>query len=298
MKIFSGSANPSLAQKIAEILTIPLSGVENHIFPDGERRIMLQDDVAGEDVIIVQPTSPPVDSNLVELCLLLDAARISGARQVTAVVPYVGYQRQDHIFRTGEARSLEVVIRIIEASGASAFVGVDFHSIKVPELFHIPVEHLSALPLFAKKIKELSDTYEDSCLVTPDLGGIRRIELLKDLVGDINYVCVQKDRDIVSGKIQVSNIEGDVKKTCFIVDDMISSGGTIVQAINALKKQGAERFFVMATHPVFSEKAPELLQNSLAEKIFVTDSIQVPEEKQFQKLEVLSLASLIAEILE
>lgn len=258
---------------------------------------MLQDDVAEEDVIIVQPTCPPVDSNLVELCLLVDAAKISGARQVAAVVPYLGYQRQDHIFRTGEARSLEVVIRMIEGTGASSFLGVDFHSIKIPELFHIPVEHISALPLFAHQIKELSPDFSGACLVTPDMGGIRRIEMLRELVGDIEYVSVEKDRDIVSGEIKVAEVHGQVKKTCFIVDDMISSGGTIVEAIEALKKKGGEVFYVFATHPVFSEEAPELLEKSDAKKVYVTDSILVSQEKQFQKLEVLSLAPQIAHAL-
>ncbi len=293
MKIFSGSANEPLAQKIAAQIGIRLSTVENHVFPDGERRIKLQDDVVNENVIIVQPTSPPVDSNLIELCFLLDAARRNGARQVTAVVPYLGYQRQDHIFREGEARSLEVVIKMIEGSGASGFLGVDLHSIKIPELFTIGVTHLSALPLFAQKIHEFTDDFSKSCLVTPDMGGIRRIELLKDLVGDIEFVVVEKDRDIVTGDIKVAKVHGTVRKTCFIVDDMISSGKTIAESIASLSNMGAEKFFVMATHAVFSDKAPKLLQDSEAEVVFVTDSIVVPEKKQFKKLEVLPLAPAI-----
>lgn len=298
MKIFSGSANEPLAQKIADHVGIPLSAVENHVFPDGERRIKLQDDVVDENVIIVQPTCPPVDSNLMELCLLLDAARRSGARQVTAVVPYLGYQRQDHIFREGEARSLEVVIKMMETAGASSFIGVDLHSIKIPELFTIPVEHISALPIFAEKIKEFTTDFTDTCLVTPDMGGIRRIELLKDLVGDIEFVSVEKDRDIVSGDIKVAEVHGTVKKTCFIVDDMISSGGTIVECISSLSERGAEKFFVMATHAVFSDKAPQLLEKCSAEVIFVTDTIAIPDAKKFQKLEILSVAPLIAQSLQ
>lgn len=294
MKIFSGSANEPLAQKIAAQLGIALSTVENHVFPDGERRIKLQDDVVDENVIIVQPTCPPVDANQIELCFLLDAARRSGARQVTAVVSYLGYQRQDHIFREGEARSLEVVIKMIENSGASGFLGVDLHSIKIPELFSIGVTHLSALPLFAEKIHELTDDFSTACLVTPDMGGIRRIELLKDLVGDIEFVSVEKDRDIVSGDIKVAKIHGNVKKTCFIVDDMISSGKTIVESIKSLSKSGGERFIVMATHPVFSDKAPKLLEESRAERVFVSDTIQIPEKKRFKKLEIVSIAKTIA----
>jgi ribose-phosphate pyrophosphokinase len=294
MKIFSGSANRPLAEKIAQNMGLPLSEVENHLFPDGERRIMLMEDVVDEDVLICQPTCSPVDSNLLELCLLLDAAKRNGAKNITAVVPYLGYQRQDHIFRTGEARSLEVVVKMIEVSGANCFVGVDLHSIKIPELFSIGVDHLSALSLFAEKVKQIESDLSNACLVTPDMGGIRRIELLKNLLGGIDYVAVEKDRDIVTGKIKVAKVTGEVKDTCFIVDDMISSGGTIVQCVNELFDMGAKKVFVFATHAVFSNKAPGLLEACRAEKIFVTDTIYIPEEKFFKKLEVLSIAPTVA----
>lgn len=298
MKLFSGSANKPLASKIAKVQGISVSPIETHIFPDGERRIKLEEDVVGQDVVIVNPTSPPVDNNLMELCFILDAVTRSGAKSTTAVVPYLGYQRQDHIFRVGEARSLEVVVNMIEGAGATRFIGVDFHSIKIPELFSIPVTHLSAIPLFAEKIKEFSSDFTDVCIVTPDMGGIRRIDLLKEeLGGNIETVAVEKDRDIVTGGIKASGVHGTVKKTCFIVDDMISSGKTIVQCIEELQKLGAEKFFVMATHAVFSSDAPRLLEGSSAELVFVTDSIEVPEDKKFKKLEIMSLAPLIAEAL-
>lgn len=294
MKIFSGQSNKPLAESIAKELGISVSPIELHVFPDGERRIMLEENVTGEDCIVVNPTSPPVDSNLMELCFILDAMKRSGAESVTAVVPYLGYQRQDHIFRIGEARSLEVVINMIEVSGATRFIGVDFHSIKIPELFKVDVTQLSALPLFAAKIKEIEPSLEDSCIVTPDMGGIRRIDILRDELGGVETVSVEKDRDVVSGDIKASGVHGNVKKTCFIVDDMISSGGTIVQCIDELRKAGGERFFVFATHAVFSKEAPQKLQESDAEKVFITDSIEVPVGKQFEKLEVLSLAPEIA----
>ncbi|MBP6913373.1 MAG: ribose-phosphate pyrophosphokinase [Candidatus Levybacteria bacterium] len=294
MKIFSGSANRPLAEKIAHDLGLSLSEVENHLFPDGERRIKLMESVVDEDVLICQPTCPPVDSNLMELCLLLDAAKRSGAKNITAIVPYLGYQRQDHIFRTGEARSLEVVVKMIEASGANCFMGIDLHSIKIPELFSIGVDHLSALPLFAEMIKQIEPDLSNACLVTPDMGGIRRIELLKNLIGSIDYVSVEKDRDIVTGEISVARVTGEVKDTCFIVDDMISSGGTIIQSVNELIDMGAKKVFVMATHAVFSDKAPSLLEDCRAEKIFVTDTIYIPKEKQFKKLEIVSVAPTIA----
>ncbi len=295
MKIFSGNSNIPLAAKIAAELHLELSPIEHHTFPDGERRIKLEVDVAGQDCILINPTSPPVDSNLMELCFIADALKGSGANSITAVVPYLGYQRQDHIFRTGEARSLEVVINMMEVSGISRFIGVDFHSIKIPELFSIEVKHLSALPLFASKINELTSDFDNACLVSPDMGGIRRIELLKNELGlSIETVAVEKNRDTQSGDISATGIHGNVAEICFIMDDMISSGKTLVQCVNELKKQGGEEFYVFATHAVFSHNAQDLLQNSEIKKVYITDSIYIPEDRQFEKLEILSVAPLIS----
>lgn len=298
MKLFSGNSNYPLAENVAKALDVKISPIEHHIFPDGERRIKLEEDVAGEDCVVVNPTSPPVDQNLMELCFIADAMKGSGAHSITAVVPYLGYQRQDHIFRTGEARSLEVVINMMEVSGVTRFIGVDFHSIKIPELFKIEVVHLSALPIFAKKIMELADSLTDVCIVSPDMGGIRRTELLKkELSTEVETVAVEKNRDVKSGEISASGIHGNVKPICFIVDDMISSGKTIAQCIEELKKAGGKTFYVMATHGVFSKDAHVILQDSAAEKIFITDSIFITPEKTFPKLEILSLSSEIAKVL-
>ncbi len=295
MKIFSGNSNLPLAQKIADELRLELSPIEHHTFPDGERRVKLEISVVGEDCVLINPTNPPVDQNLMELCFIADAMKGSGAKSVTAVVPYLGYQRQDHIFRTGEARSLEVVINMIEVSGVTRFIGVDFHSIKIPELFKIDATHLSALPLFAEKIKEITSDFQNSCIVSPDMGGLRRTGLLKDELGvEMEVVAVEKNRDTKSGDISASGIHGNVKDTCFIVDDMISSGKTLIQCMQELKEAGGKKFYIFATHGVFSKDAHETLQNSDAEKVFITDSIEIKPEKQFEKLEILSLAPLIA----
>lgn len=298
MKVFSGSSNKPLAEKIASHLGTSVSPIEMHIFPDGERRVKLEEDVVGQDVVVVNPTSPPVEAHFMELFFILDACVRSGAVSATAVVPYLGYQRQDHVFRTGEARSLEVVIRMIESCGATGFIGLDFHSIKIPELFKIPVTDLSAIPLFAEKIKTLDVDLADAAIVSPDMGGIRRIDMLSEMLGDLPTVQVEKDRDLVTGSVTVAKVHGEIRKTCILLDDMISSGHTINNALNVLQEQGAERFFVFATHPVFSDEAPQILENSLAEKIYVTDSIFIPEEKQFSKLEEISISDLVAKALQ
>jgi ribose-phosphate pyrophosphokinase len=182
----------------------------------------------------------------------------------------------------------------MESLKIDRIIFVDPHTIKIPDMFTIPVSDLSALPVFAKEIERNNWIGDDTVLVTPDMGGIRRIELLKNLLGGIDYVAVEKDRDIVTGKIKVAKVTGEVKDTCFIVDDMISSGGTIVQCVNELFDMGAKKVFVFATHAVFSNKAPGLLEACRAEKIFVTDTIYIPEEKFFKKLEVLSIAPTVA----
>lgn len=295
MKVFSGSANRPLAEKIAQQIGLELSPIELHTFPDGEQRVMLEESVVEEDVVIVQPTGIPTDKNYMELFFIIDAARRNGAKSVTVVIPYIGYQRQDHIFRDGEARSLEVVIRFMEQAGGTRFIAVDTHTVKVPELFIKPFVHVSALPLFARKIKELFVTPADTFLVSPDMGGIRRIKQLSEMLSGMPYAAIEKNRDLKSGNVQAGIIHGKVHKRAIIVDDMISSGGTVKTACDLLKKKGVKEVYVFATHPVFSENAPELLQASLAKKVFVTDTIFVSKFSQFPKLEIISVADLISE---
>jgi len=285
-----------------------------------------------------------------ELFFIVNALKRGKVKMVTAVIPYLGYQRQDHVFRNGEAVSLEVIIKMLEAVGVDKVVTFDLHSIKIPELFHIPVVHLSALHLFAEKIsetlssqgsshplndsskpsgnthsvieKELTSTAEgrsshgyketvkssfrgesrpflvsprfsNSVLVSPDMGGIRRIKILSQMLGNMPYATIQKNRDLKSGKIEARRIHGSVKRHAIIVDDMISTGNTIVVAADLLNKRGAEEIIVFATHPVFSKDAPKLLQKSKVKKVFVTDTIEIPKDKLFPKLEVLSVAEVI-----
>lgn len=298
MKVFSGSSNKPLAKKIAKELKVAISPLEIHVFPDGEKRIRVLERVVDEHCVVVQSTSTPADQNYMELFFIVDAIRRSGAKSVTAVIPYLGYQRQDHIFRDGEAVSLEVVIRTLEAVGMDKLILFDLHSIKIPELFHIPVSHLSALPLFAEKIKKNSWTNSDTVFVSPDMGGVRRIKILSEMLSGMPYVSIVKNRNLATGEISADEIEGKLKKRALIVDDMISSGSTIITAVNLLLQKGVEEIYVFATHPVFSNAAPQVLQKSAIKKIFVTDSIEVLAKKQFPKLEILSIVKMIADELK
>jgi len=298
MKVFSGSSNKPLAESIAEHLSLPLSPVEIFIFPDGERRIRLEVPVLDEDVVIVQPTNPPTDTHYFELFLLADAAKRSGAKSVTAVVPYLGYQRQDHIFRDGEAVSLNVIVNTMQSVKIDKVISFDLHTIKIPEIFSIPMVHQSALSLFVEEIKKQGWDGLDTVLVSPDMGGIRRIELISQMLRDMPYATIDKNRDVTTGKIDMTSVTGEVTHRALIVDDMISSGGTIVKAAKLLREKGAKEIYVFVTHPVFSADASTILQDSVVDKVYVTDSVFVPEEKKFPKLEILSLAPMIAEQLK
>lgn len=297
MKVFSGNSNLPLAKKIAKDLKLKLSLVDKYVFPDGEQRLRITDRVVGEKTVIVQSANTPVDQNYLELFFLVDALKRSSAQFITVVVPYFGYQRQDHIFRDGEAVSLEVIIRILESLKIDRLISIDMHSVKIPYLFKIPVTHLSAIPLFAKKIKEIVEDNKDSyVLVSPDVGGIARIKELANLT-KISYAALNKHRDRNNGKISGDTLgEGNLedKKVAFIVDDMISSGKTIVLAANNLIKNGIKKIYVFATHAVFSEDAPLILESSVVFKVFVTDSVFIPKEKIFSKLEVISISKIVA----
>ncbi len=294
MKIFSGTSNKPLAYKIAKTLGLKLSPLEVFIFSDGEKRVRILDKVLGEDTVVVQSTSSPTDENYMELFFIVDGLKRSGAKSITGVLPYFGYQRQDHVFREGEAVSAKVIAQILETVGISKLIAVELHSIKIKEVFSLPVVHLSALSLFAKTIKE-KGWGKDCALVSPDMGGIRRIKLMSEMLNNMPFAVIEKNRDLASGEVFADKIQGEIKKTVIIVDDMISSGETIVVAAKLLKERGAQDIIVFATHPVFSKDAPKILQDSFVKSVYVTDTIFVPKNKQFPKLKVLSVAGMIAE---
>lgn len=297
MKIFSGNSNKPLAQKVAGGLGIDVSPLEIHIFPDTERRVRVLESVVDVDTVVVQPTNAPVNLNYMELFFIVDALKRSGAKSVTLVIPYLGYQRQDHIFRSGEAVSLEVMAKTLEATGVDRIVVYDLHSIKSIEVFKVPVVHLSALPLFAKFIQSLCSDLSGCVLVSPDMGGIRRIKIISEQLGNMPHVTINKNRDLETGAISSTEFEGEIKQKAFIVDDMASSGKTLVEAAKLLKANGAEEIYAFVTHAIFSEDAPKLLQESLIKKVFVTDTVLVPKEKQFEKLEILSVAEEVGRTL-
>ncbi|MGA2967643.1 MAG: ribose-phosphate pyrophosphokinase [Candidatus Levyibacteriota bacterium] len=298
MSIFSGSASQKLAGKIAKELGLGLSPVEIFVFPDGEKRIRIQENVVGKDCIIVQSASIPPDENYMELFIMIDALKRSGAKSIKTVIPYLGYQRQDHVFRDGEAVSLEVIAEILTRVGMTELFSFDLHSPKIPEIFSVPVHHLSALPIFADKIKKEFDLKE-IVLVSPDMGGIRRIKEMTEMLGNIPFATIEKNRDLTSGEINDSGLDGDVRdKTAVIVDDMISTGQTMAEAAQLLIENGAKKVFTFATHAVFAKDAGKLLQHSNIERVVVSDTIDIPAYNLFPKLEIISIVGVAASALK
>src|ERR1035437_1076286 len=294
MNIFSGSASKKLAGKITKDLGLELSPVEIFVFPDGEKRIRIQENVVGRDCIIVQSASIPPDENYMELFIMIDALKRSGAKSIKVVIPYLGYQRQDHIFRSGEAVSLEVIAEILTGVGMTELFSFDMHSPKIPDIFTVPVKHLSALPIFAEKIKK-DFNLDEIVLVSPDMGGIRRIKEVSEMLGNIPFATIEKNRDLGNGEINDSGLNGDVRgKIAVIIDDMISTGQTMVDAAELLLENGATKVFVFATHAVFAKDAGKLLQYSRIERVVVSDTIDVPAFNQFPKLEILSISETAA----
>ena len=298
MSIFSGSASKKLAGKIAKNLGLELSPVEIFVFPDGEKRIRIKENVVGKDCIIIQSASIPPDENYMELFIMIDALKRSGAKSIKTVIPYLGYQRQDHIFRDGEAVSLEVIAEILTRVGMTELFSFDLHSPKIPDIFSVPVHHLSALPTFAERIKQDFNLTE-IVLVSPDMGGIRRVKEVAEILGNIPFVTIEKNRNLASGEINDSGLNGEVRgKIAVVVDDMISTGQTVVEAAELLIEQGATKVFAFATHAVLAKDADKLLQHSNLERVVVSDTIDVPAFKLFPKLEKISIADVAAKSLK
>ncbi len=297
MIIIGDPQNKPLSEGIAKKLACELIYPDIFIFPDSEQRVKLDPDkIFGQKVYILKSCNMPVDTDTMQLAFIIDAAVRAGADKVIGIIPYLPYMRADHVFRTGEASPLEIVIKLIEAAGLNEIIIVDPHSIKIPEMFKIGIKNLSALKLFAQKIEEIEPNKDNITIVSPDMGGLRRLGLMDELLGEnVNKVTINKDRDHESGEVKVAAYSGQIRGKCFIVDDIISTGKTIIQAVETLKENGAEEVFVLATHPVFSQDADEMLEKSAVRKVYVTDSLPVPAEKSFDKLEILSISGLIAD---
>lgn len=297
LRIFSGSANPALARSVAEELGQSLGALDLGRFPDGEVSVQIKESVRGTDCFIVQPTCPPVNENLMELLILIDAFRRGSAERITVVMPYFGYARQDRKARGREPISAKLVANLIAGAGADRVLAVDLHTDQLQGFFDLPVDHLPARQIFAEHFKYLGLRGEDAVVVSPDVGGVHQAKLLADEL-DAAFGVVVKRRS-GPGANEVLEVIGDfTDRRVIIYDDMIQTGGTVLDATDALLSRGAREVHCAVTHPVFSGDACERLAASPLTSLTVCDTIPVPEHKRFDRLTVLTVSSLLADAIE
>jgi ribose-phosphate pyrophosphokinase len=292
MTIFAGPANTALAEALAAQLGQRLGTCTVHRFPDSEVHVELHDSVRGHDVYVIQATSPPVDTHLLELLFLADACRRAGAAQITAVVPYFGYARQDRRARGREAVGARLVAEVLGSSGLHRLVAVDLHTVALEGFFPIPLEHLSAVPLLVEAVRPW--VADNTVIVTPDLGAVKLAERYATAL-QRPLAIVHKTR-LSGADVRVERIVGEVQgRAPIIVDDMISTGGTIVAASQALLAAGcAPQMTVVATHALLVGPASERLRSVPVQRLLATDSVTAPAESAFP-LQVTSLDALLAE---
>jgi ribose-phosphate pyrophosphokinase len=296
LKILAGSANLSLAENIAKNANVKLVRRVLERFPDGELHIELQESVRGHDVYLIQPTCPPVDEHLFELLLMADACRRAGTIHLTAVIPYFGYARQDRRAHGREPLSVRLIADLLATSGIQRVVAVDLHSQGVESAFAIPVEHVSAVPILAEAVR--SSVPRNAVIVSPDLGAVKMAERYAKLL-DLPVAIIHKTR-ISGAEVNVQRIVGDVRdKQVLVVDDMISTGGTIEKAIKALLEAGclSSGIRVAASHGLLVGPAAERLGKLPIEQIYVSDSVPTPEKFPVP-IQVSSLDLLLAETIQ
>ncbi len=293
LKIFTGNANPILAQAVADELGIPLGDILVSRFSDGEVRVQIQENVRGADVFIIQPTCPPVNENLMELLIMIDAFKRASAARVVAVIPYYGYARQDRKVRPREPISAKLVANLLTVAGADRILSIDLHAGQIQGFFDIPVDNLPAGPLLARYLRDKGLSNENVVVVSPDVGGVERATLFSHMVQGGLAIFAKHRPDV--NKSEMVAIIGDVKgKRAILVDDIVDTAGTITQAAAALIEEGAAEVYACCTHPVLSGPAVERLKESPIKELVVTDTIPLPPEKQFERLKVLSIAPLLA----
>jgi len=290
LQIFAGNAHPGLAKAISDELEVPLGRAEVNLWKNGETRVKIEDNVRGSDVFVVQPTSHPVDHHLMELLLFFDALKRASAARVTAVIPYYGYARQEKKTSGREPISAKLVANLLTVAGANRVLAVDLHAPAIEGFFDIPVDHLRATPLLARAFRQ--GIQGEVVVVSPDAGGVARAEDFRVRAGgSLAIISKQHPRPEATETLEmVGDVDGRV---AVIVDDMISTGGTLIQAAKLLKARGAAVIHVAATHGIFAADALELIEHSAIERIFVTDTVPIPEG--LRRVEVVSVAPLLAE---
>jgi ribose-phosphate pyrophosphokinase len=292
LMLFSGRSNPNLAEQIASILNVPLGNVKLTTFRNGEIYARYYDSVRGADVFIIQSVAGDVNSALMELLIMTDAAKRASARSVTAVITHYGYSRQDKKSAAREPITAKLVANLITTAGVDRVITVDLHQGQIQGFFDIPVNHLTALPIFSNYFEGRG--LENLCVVSPDVGRAKAAKKLADML-NASLAIMHKGRP-AHNVAEINNVIGDVDgKTCILNDDMIDTGGSIEAGVSALKKAGASKVYVCATHGILSGAAYERLENANIEEVVVCDTVAVPLERQTGKIKVVTVAPLLAQ---
>ncbi|WP_067933495.1 ribose-phosphate diphosphokinase [Alicyclobacillus kakegawensis] len=292
LKLFTGNANPALAQEIADHIGVVLGDCRVGRFKDGEVHIRLGESVRDSNVFVVQPTSAPVNEHLMELLIMVDALKRASARSINVVIPYYGYARQDRKARARDPITAKLVANLLEKAGATRIICMDLHAGQIQGFFDIPLDHLIGLPILANYF--LKKQLDNPVVVSPDMGGVTRARQLAERLGAPMAIIDKRRPDV--NVAEVMNIIGDIEgKTAILIDDMIDTAGTITAGAKALLERGAKQVYACCIHPVLSGNGVERLRDSEIEEVVVTNTIALPPEKRIDKIKVLSVAELIAE---
>ena len=296
LKIFSLNSNRPLAEKIAAAVGVELGKCSVKQFSDGEIQVNIEESIRGAHVYVIQSTSSPVNDNLMELLIMIDALKRASAKTINVVMPYYGYARQDRKARSREPITSKLVANMLEVAGVDRLLTVDLHASQIQGFFDIPVDHLMGAPLIADYFDRAGLTGDDVVVVSPDHGGVTRArKLAQCLKTPIAIIDKRRSVDKMNTS-EVMNIIGNVEgKTCILIDDMIDTAGTICHAADALAEAGATHVYASCTHPVLSGPALDNIQKSAIEKLVVLDTIYLPEERLIDKIEQISIADLISE---
>ena len=295
MMVFTGNANPALAQKVVDQLHLSMGDADVHKFSDGETAVQLNENVRGKDVFVFQSTCQPTNDNLMELIVMVDALRRASAARVTAVVPYFGYARQDRRVRSARVPiTAKVVADMMVTVGVDRVLTVDLHAEQIQGFFDVPVDNVYGSPVLIDDI--LAQDYDDLMVVSPDIGGVVRARAVAKQLNDLDLAIIDKRRPKANVS-QVMHIIGDVEaRTCILVDDMVDTAGTLCKAAEALKEHGAKRVIAYCTHPVLSGKAIANINASKLDELVVTDTIPLSQQAlDCSRIRLLSMANLLAE---
>lgn len=290
-KIFTGNAHPKLAEDIAKLLGKQLGKSTVNTFSDGEISANLHESVRGVDVFLVQPTCNPVNNNLMELLIMIDAAKRASAGRINAVIPYYGYARQDRKAKARDPITAKLVANLIMAAGADRVVTMDLHAAQIQGYFDIPVDHLVGMPILVKYFQEKN--LDNLVIVSPDHGSVTRTRNMAEALNA--PIAIVDKRRPEPNKSEIMNIIGDIQgKTAILIDDMVDTAGTITNAANAIKKLGATEVYACATHAVLSGPAVQRIEDSEIKEMVLLDTMPIPQEKVIDKIKVLSVAPLLS----